>query len=499
MEETESATPSVNLLDNQLLRDIADALQHIVRTISVTTSVPAVRQAPIKELRKYGATEFQGLKGVDPSAAENWMETTKRVFQQLDCTLRESLICVVSLLQGEAYLWWESVVRHLPDDQVTWELFQKEFQKKYIGELYIEEKRKEFLVLKQGNMSVLDYEREFSRLSKYASEYVPTEAHSCKRFLRGLRDEIKIQLELPVLIHYQRDSENQEVVGDQAFGLIGVTEAEKNRLLSLPSSTPATSQRSVSTARGRGISRGGSVSRRGVGRSSDIATQQSEARAPARAYVVRTWEEGNAHDVVTTEHGVILDCYKKKFSVQTEDGDSVEVNGIRTSGLTRIISAIKVNKLLHQGCIAYLAYVINSDSVESQCSQIRIVCEFPGVFLEELLGLPPDREVEFAIEVYPSTDPISIPSYRKANVVADALSRKAAIELRAMFAQLSISDDGGLSADFCSDFFPFLACDIENLGDSRAAGVNGGMKSGGEDLWRRWGAGGTLTGPKTMS
>lgn len=43
-------------------------------------------------------------------------------------------------------------------------------------------------------MSVLDYEREFSRLSRYASEYVPTEADSCERFLRGLRNEIKIQL-----------------------------------------------------------------------------------------------------------------------------------------------------------------------------------------------------------------------------------------------------------------------------------------------------------------
>ncbi|XP_052876194.1 uncharacterized protein LOC128282004 [Gossypium arboreum] len=172
----------------------SDALQHIVRAIPATTSVPTVRQAPIKELRKYGATEFQGLKGADPSVAENWIETTKRVLQQLDCTLRESSICAVSLLQEEAYLWWESVVRHLPDDQVTWDLFQKEFQKKYIGELYIEEKKQEFLVLKQGNMSVLDYEREFSRLSRYTLEYVPTEADSCKRFLRGLRDEIKIQL-----------------------------------------------------------------------------------------------------------------------------------------------------------------------------------------------------------------------------------------------------------------------------------------------------------------
>ncbi|XP_040967819.1 uncharacterized protein [Gossypium hirsutum] len=266
------------------------------------------------------------------------------------------------------------------------------------------------------------------------------------------------------------------------------------------SSTLATSQRSVSTARGRGIFRGGSVSRRGgVSRSSDIATQQSEARALARSYVDRTREEGNVHDVVTAEHGVILDYYKKKFSVQTEDGNSVEVNGIRTSGLARIISAIKVNKLLHQGCTAYLAYVINFDSVGSQCSQIRTVCEFPDVFPEKLPRFPPDREVEFAIEVYPGTDPMSIPPYRmpptelkelkvqllsevvflghvvsadgirvdpkkieaivqwksprnvsevrKANVVADVLSKKAAIELRAMFAQLSISDDGGLLAE----------------------------------------------------
>lgn len=223
------------------------------------------------------------------------------------------------------------------------------------------------------------------------------------------------------------------------------------------SSTPATYQRSISTARGRGMSRGGSVLRRGgAGRGNDITTRQSEARAPARAYAVRTREEGNVHDVVTgifllysepvytlidpgslhsyinsklaesgklktkmskvsievsssmrqiilvnqvypkcpliiydktflvdllimpfrdfdvilgmvwlAEHGVILDCYKKKFSVQTEDGDSVEVNGIRTSGLARIILAIKVNKLLHQGCTTYLAYVINFDSVRS--------------------------------------------------------------------------------------------------------------------------------------
>ena len=43
---------------------------------------------------------------------------------------------------------------------------------------------------------------------------------------------------------------------------------------------------------------------------------------------------------------------------------------------------------------------------------IPVVCEFPDVFPEELPGLPPDREVEFAIELIPGTLPISRRPYR---------------------------------------------------------------------------------------
>jgi hypothetical protein len=43
---------------------------------------------------------------------------------------------------------------------------------------------------------------------------------------------------------------------------------------------------------------------------------------------------------------------------------------------------------------------------------IPVVCEFPDVFLDDLPGLPPDREVEFVIELKPSTAPISRRAYR---------------------------------------------------------------------------------------
>ena len=56
----------------------------------------------------------------------------------------------------------------------------------------IDQKRKEFLELKQGSMSVTDYERKFVRLSKYARECVSSEAIMCKRFEDGLNEDIKM-------------------------------------------------------------------------------------------------------------------------------------------------------------------------------------------------------------------------------------------------------------------------------------------------------------------
>ena len=43
---------------------------------------------------------------------------------------------------------------------------------------------------------------------------------------------------------------------------------------------------------------------------------------------------------------------------------------------------------------------------------IPVVCEYPDVFPEELPGMPPDREVEFVIELQPGTTPISKRPYR---------------------------------------------------------------------------------------
>ena len=46
----------------------------------------------------------------------------------------------------------------------------------------------------------------------------------------------------------------------------------------------------------------------------------------------------------------------------------------------------------------------------------RGVCEYEDVFSDELPGLPSHRDVDFAIELYPSTLPISITPHKMAPV-----------------------------------------------------------------------------------
>ena len=81
---------------------------------------------------------------------------------------------------------------------------------------------------------------------------------------------------------------------------------------------------------------------------------------------------------------------------------------------TSLISVMQANKMLRKACQGYLVYAIESANSEMQLAKVPMVNEFFDVFPEDLPGLPPDREIEFEIELAPGTEPISIAPYRMA-------------------------------------------------------------------------------------
>jgi hypothetical protein len=96
-----------------------------------------------------------------------------------------------------------------------------------------------------------------------------------------------------------------------------------------------------------------------------------------------------------SKHMVLIECTKKSVKLTTLKGKEMEFvteSVVTTKG---VANHAKVNQL---------------DA--SQGSKVPVVNEFPDVFFEELPGMPPDRDIEFVIELKPGTTPIYRTPYR---------------------------------------------------------------------------------------
>ena len=140
-------------------------------------------RAPSDLVRKHGVEEFHGTSMEESNKAEFWLEKLERVLDEVRCPMNQKATCAVSLLQGATYDWWKLVLRNpLLSDPVTWDYFVIEFNTKYVTDDYKESKWKQFLTLRQGKLTVAEYEKELSRLSKYAPKSVLMEKFRCRQF-----------------------------------------------------------------------------------------------------------------------------------------------------------------------------------------------------------------------------------------------------------------------------------------------------------------------------
>ncbi|KAA3487058.1 Transposon Ty3-G Gag-Pol polyprotein [Gossypium australe] len=447
---------------------------------------------PVDRIRKHGAEEFWARKDNDPEKAEFWLENTIRVFNELSCTPKECMKCVVSLLRDSAYQWWNTLVSVVPREKITWEFFQEEFRKKYISQRFINQRRKEFLELKQVKIvgNIRSNRPECLQCGRHHLGECWAHENAC--FKCGSQD------------HFIKDCPE-------------MMKEEKTQDV-----------RSRSMARGRLQKNPGSgVSSKGNPREQ---AAKPEGRAPARIYAIRAREEASSPDVITgtfalhdtkiialinpgsthsyifmklvskmsmpiesiefvikvsnpigknelvdkvckdcplmirghyfkvilmllpfdefdiilgidwlTTHDVIVSCEKKYFELRCGSGDTLHVESDGQDISPVLISHMSAQRYVRKGYKAYLAFVMNAKETESKIEPVPIICDYLDVFPEELPGLPLVREVEFGIELTPGTVLISITPYRMDLT-----------ELRELKAQLQELIDKGFARSSCS-------------------------------------------------
>jgi hypothetical protein len=86
----------------------------------------------------------------------------------------------------------------------------------------------------------------------------------------------------------------------------------------------------------------------------------------------------------------VIQCARKAVRLTKKDGATVEFVAMTQSNQGSMLNQTKAIAL----------------------KDIRVVQEYPDVFLEELPGMPSDRDIEFLIEFLPGTPPISRRPYR---------------------------------------------------------------------------------------
>ena len=109
-----------------------------------------------------------------------------------------------------------------------------------------------------------------------------------------------------------------------------------------------------------------------------------------------------------TAYKVVIDCEHRRVTAYTQDGNRVVFQRDKHDILPQTVYKSRCQGQLE----GWLASLTLEDEVRSDLDLPRVVCEYENVFPDELLGLPPQRVVDFSIELRPGTSPISITPHR---------------------------------------------------------------------------------------
>ena len=90
-------------------------------------------------------------------------------------------------LKGESQIWWDWVRVSRDPETMTWGEFRELFMGNFFPASVRHAKAWEFLELKQGNMTVLEYVAKFIELARFGDHYVATDMAKVRKFEDGLK------------------------------------------------------------------------------------------------------------------------------------------------------------------------------------------------------------------------------------------------------------------------------------------------------------------------
>ncbi|TYK28616.1 ty3-gypsy retrotransposon protein [Cucumis melo var. makuwa] len=338
--------------------------------------------------------------------------------------------------------------------QITWKLFKESFYAKFFSASLRDAKRQEFLNLEQDDRTVEQYDAEFDMLSRFAPEMIATEAARANKFVRGLRLDIQglvrafrpathaDALRLAVDLSLQERANSSKVTaetieaGEAARGKPLCTTYGKHHLGRFLFGTRICFKcRQEEHTADR-------CPMRLIG---NAQNQRAGTLLVLGHYALVLFDSGSSHSFISSTFVLYarleVEPLHHVLSVSTPSGEcmlskekvkacQIEIAGHVIEVTLLVLDMLDFDVILgmdwlaanhasidcscKEGTWSILASMVDTKEVDVSLSSEPVVRDYLDVFPEELPGLPPHREIEFAIELEPGTVPISRAPYRMA-------------------------------------------------------------------------------------
>ncbi|KAJ6848943.1 uncharacterized protein M6B38_272895 [Iris pallida] len=213
-----------------------DALTRIVSTIATqqnsttvmseeevqaekTKHVSSSSLLKMTKFKKMNPPDFNGR--AEPDEVMGWLVKIESLFTLLNIKGSKKVGCAALQLNLRAYDWWEAKKQELqgsnPSAKISWETFKRAFLEQYIPRALRRQKEEEFMSLKQGNLSVEDYDAKFAKLAKFAGAFLPNAEAWCERFQQGLNEDLRRDV-MNQRCQTYRESYNAALEMERVFG-----------------------------------------------------------------------------------------------------------------------------------------------------------------------------------------------------------------------------------------------------------------------------------------
>ena len=127
--------------------------------------------------------------------ANHWFMQIEKVLEVMEITSDATRIKLAAFqLEGEAQVWWKWAKTSRDLKAMTWVEFHELFMGKYFLDTTRHAKAQEFLELKKGTMTMMDYVARFTELARFADDYVATDMAKVRRFEKGLKLSIRARI-----------------------------------------------------------------------------------------------------------------------------------------------------------------------------------------------------------------------------------------------------------------------------------------------------------------